>query len=72
MPGWGVIPTIRIPDMRSALAYYRDTLGFAVERGQKAYAQWRCTTWIARASTGSRQSRGTLGTCSMPKGSSAA
>ena len=33
MPGWGVIPTIRIPDMRSALAYYRDTLGFAVERG---------------------------------------
>ena len=33
MAGWGVIPTIRIPDMTDALAFYRDTLGFTVERG---------------------------------------
>ena len=32
MPGWGVIPTIRVDDVAAALAFYRDVLGFEVER----------------------------------------
>jgi catechol 2,3-dioxygenase-like lactoylglutathione lyase family enzyme len=32
MPGWGVIPAIRVPDVAGALAFYRDVLGFDVER----------------------------------------
>jgi uncharacterized glyoxalase superfamily protein PhnB len=32
MPGWGVIPTIRVEDVSAALAFYRDVLGFDVER----------------------------------------
>jgi uncharacterized glyoxalase superfamily protein PhnB len=33
MPGWAVIPTIRVPSMGEALAFYRDRLGFTVIRG---------------------------------------
>jgi len=32
MPGWGVIPTIRVDDVAAALEFYRDVLGFDVER----------------------------------------
>jgi len=33
MPGWGVIPAIRVRDMQQAWAFYVDTLGFEVRRG---------------------------------------
>lgn len=33
MPGWGVIPSIRVRDMRAALAFYTDQLGFSLVRG---------------------------------------
>ena len=33
MPGWGVIPTIRIRDMAEALALYTGPLEFSLERG---------------------------------------
>jgi uncharacterized glyoxalase superfamily protein PhnB len=32
MPGWGVIPTIRVADVRLVLDHYRDVLGFTIER----------------------------------------
>lgn len=32
MPGWGVIPSIRVPNLGNALAFYQETLGFALER----------------------------------------
>lgn len=34
MSGWGVIPAIRIADMDAGLRFYRDRLGFTVERVQ--------------------------------------
>ncbi len=33
MPGWAVIPTIRVPDMAEGLRFYEDVLGFALDRG---------------------------------------
>ena len=33
MPGWGVIPTIRVEDMADALAFYLGPLEFTLERG---------------------------------------
>ena len=33
MSGWGTIPSVRVADMASALRFYRDVLGFDVERG---------------------------------------
>lgn len=33
MSGWGVIPTIRVADMREALDFYQTQLGFTVVRG---------------------------------------
>ena len=33
MPGWAVIPAIRVRDFGASLAFYTDTLGFAVRRG---------------------------------------
>jgi len=33
MTQWGVIPSIRVRDMAAALAFYRDTLGFTLDRG---------------------------------------
>ena len=33
MPGYGVIPAIRVSDMARSLAFYIDTLGFKLERG---------------------------------------
>jgi uncharacterized glyoxalase superfamily protein PhnB len=33
MTQWGVIPSIRVRDMREALAFYRDTLGFTLVSG---------------------------------------
>jgi hypothetical protein len=32
VPGWGVIPTIRVPDVRAVLDHYRDVLAFRIER----------------------------------------
>lgn len=32
MAGWAVIPTIRVPDMDAAIAFYRDKLGFRLDR----------------------------------------
>jgi uncharacterized glyoxalase superfamily protein PhnB len=32
MPGWGVIPTIRVHDLRAVLDHYRDVLDFTIER----------------------------------------
>jgi uncharacterized glyoxalase superfamily protein PhnB len=32
MPGWGVIPSIRVHDVRAVLDHYRDVLGFTIER----------------------------------------
>lgn len=32
MPGWGVIPTIRVADVRAVLDHYRDVLAFTIER----------------------------------------
>ena len=32
MPGWGVIPTIRVLDVRAVLDHYRDVLSFTIER----------------------------------------
>ncbi len=33
MSGWGVIPSVRVGDMPGALRFYREVLGFDVERG---------------------------------------
>jgi uncharacterized glyoxalase superfamily protein PhnB len=33
MAQWGVIPSIRVPDMAPALAFYRTTLGFTLDSG---------------------------------------
>ncbi len=32
MSGWAVIPSVRVPDMTEALDFYRNTLGFKLER----------------------------------------
>lgn len=32
MGEWGIIPTIRVPDMAEAVEFYRDTLGFVLDR----------------------------------------
>ena len=34
MAGWAVIPTIRVPDMGEAIAFYRDKLGFSLDRDE--------------------------------------
>jgi uncharacterized glyoxalase superfamily protein PhnB len=31
--GYGLIPAIRVPDLADAIEFYRDRLGFTVERG---------------------------------------
>jgi uncharacterized glyoxalase superfamily protein PhnB len=36
MPGWGVIPSIRVRDMREALAFYTGRLEFALAGGGEA------------------------------------
>ena len=36
MPGWGVIPTIRVLDVRAVLDHYRDVLSFTIERDAPA------------------------------------
>lgn len=36
MPGWGVIPSIRVRDMREALAFYTGPLEFALDGGGEA------------------------------------
>jgi len=33
MPGWGVIPAVRVTDIAATLAFYVDRLGFTLERG---------------------------------------
>ena len=33
MPGWGVIPSIRVRDMKQSLDFYQSRLGFNVARG---------------------------------------
>ncbi|MGI8926874.1 MAG: VOC family protein [Tepidiformaceae bacterium] len=33
MPSWGVIPSIRVRDMKEAVAFYSGTLGFELLRG---------------------------------------
>lgn len=33
MPGYGVIPAIRVKDMAQAMTFYVETLGFEIERG---------------------------------------
>lgn len=33
MSGFGVIPSVRVSDLPSALRFYTDTLGFSAERG---------------------------------------
>ena len=33
MPGWGVIPSIRVRDMTEALAFYTEQLEFTLDRG---------------------------------------
>jgi hypothetical protein len=33
MPGWGVIPSIRVLDMAGALAFYTGQLEFTLDRG---------------------------------------
>ena len=52
--GWGVIPSVRVRDMPSALRFYREVLGFDVERGGRR-------TRTARSSTVTR------GSCSRPR-----
>ena len=32
MPGWGVIPSIRVKNLEAAIAFYEQTLGFSVRR----------------------------------------
>lgn len=34
MAGWAVIPTIRVPDMDEAMSFYRDKLGFTLDRDE--------------------------------------
>jgi uncharacterized glyoxalase superfamily protein PhnB len=34
VPGWGVIPTIRVNNVRAVLDHYRDVLAFAIERDE--------------------------------------
>jgi uncharacterized glyoxalase superfamily protein PhnB len=36
VPGWGVIPTIRVSDLRAVLDHYRDVLSFTIERDDPA------------------------------------
>ena len=36
MPGWGVIPSIRVRDMREALAFYTGRLEFVLDGGGEA------------------------------------
>ncbi len=36
MPGWGVIPSIRVRDMREALAFYTGRFGFTLDGGGEA------------------------------------
>lgn len=36
MPGWGVIPSIRVRDMREALAFYTGRLEFTLDGGGEA------------------------------------
>lgn len=36
MPGWGVIPSLRVRDMAEALAFYTGQLGFALDSGGDA------------------------------------
>lgn len=38
MSGYGVIPSVRVADLSAALAFYRDTLGFDVDRGDETDA----------------------------------
>jgi uncharacterized glyoxalase superfamily protein PhnB len=33
LSAWGVIPSVRVVDMAAGLRFYRDVLGFEVERG---------------------------------------
>ena len=33
MPGWGVIPALRVSNMATMLAFYEDKLGFKLEHG---------------------------------------
>jgi uncharacterized glyoxalase superfamily protein PhnB len=33
MPNWGVIPSIRVRDLKGALDFYQQTLGFKLARG---------------------------------------
>ena len=33
MPGFGVIPSLRFKDLRAAIAFYTETLGFKLDRG---------------------------------------
>jgi uncharacterized glyoxalase superfamily protein PhnB len=33
MSGWSVVPAIRVPDMKAALDFYMDRLGFDLDRG---------------------------------------
>lgn len=34
MPGYAVIPSIRVQDVEAAVAFYRDVLGFEMQRSQ--------------------------------------
>lgn len=35
MPGYAVIPSIRVKDVQAAVAFYRDVLGFEMQRSQE-------------------------------------
>jgi uncharacterized glyoxalase superfamily protein PhnB len=48
VPGWGVIPTIRVADMGEALAFYVGRLDFGLERGGEGEANSALTRGEAR------------------------
>jgi uncharacterized glyoxalase superfamily protein PhnB len=48
MPGWGVIPSIRVRDMAEALAFYTGQLEFTLESGGEGTANSSLTRGDAR------------------------
>ena len=48
VPGWGVIPSIRVSDMVEALAFYRGTLEFTVVSGDDGATNSSLTRGDAR------------------------
>ena len=48
MPGWAVIPTIRVPDMAEGLRFYQEVLGFELDRGDASQPNNSLTRGDAR------------------------